>query len=358
MKQKRFTAPGFTLVELLVVIAIIGILVGLLLPAVQAAREAARRMSCGNNMKQLGLSLHNYESAYKRLPIGGFYPDPPATYNYRRMSGFIGMLPYLEQSPLYDKIAGDSSTLVVTVPWDTGYAPFRTRIPALQCPSDNYKTIDPNDIGPSNYMFSRGDSTWDHNPNWAGNGGRGRRGFFSCNQFFGEFSAVIDGLSNTIAMSERVVARPGGTNLVRDGATATNLGASFRNDNPSLCIAPTNVAGGRYLGSYDFWGGRRWTDGAPAFTGCTTILGPNKGSCTQGGWDGEDGIYEPSSNHTGGVQTVFGDGSVRFMSNSIDTGNTALPPPDHPSLGRANSPYGTWGALGSVKGKDSVGNFE
>ncbi len=365
MKHRRSSLPGFTLVELLVVIAIIGILVGLLLPAVQAAREAARRMSCGNNMKQLGLAIHNYESTYKRAPVGGFFPDPAATFSFRRTSGHIAFLPYMEQSALYDRIVGDYQQRTATQlsngamsPWDTGYAPFRTRIPTLQCPSDNYRPDNPNDIGPTNYMFSRGDTTWDHNPNWNGNGQRGLRGFFACNQRYGEFSNVMDGLSNTIAMSERVVARPGGRRLVKEGGTAVNLGAAFRNDNPALCIAPSNVSGGIYVGGVGEWGGRRWTDGAPAFTGCTTILGPNKGSCTQGGWDGEDGIYEPSSYHTGGVQTVFGDGSVRFISDSIDTGNTSLPPPDHPSMGRVNSPYGTWGALGSIKGKDSVGNLD
>ena len=354
MKHRKAFVPGFTLVELLVVIAIIGILVGLLLPAVQAAREAARRMSCGNNMKQLGLALHNYESAYKRLPVGGFFPDPPQTLNYRRMSGFIAMLPYIEQGPMYDKIVADSSALIVTVPWDGGYVPFQTRIPALQCPSDGYRQDNPSgDVGPTNYMFSRGDSTWDHNPNWVGNGGRGKRGFFSCNQFFGEFSNVLDGLSNSIAMSERVVARPNSSKLVKNGGTQTNIGGYFRNDNPSDCISPARVVNGAYTGSVDFWAGRRWTDGAPAFTGCTTILGPNKGSCTQGGWDGEDGIYEPSSNHAGGVQTVFGDGAVKFIANTIDTGNTAAHPADYPGEQNARSPYGTWGALGSIRGGDT-----
>jgi len=359
MKNSSSRRQGFTLVELLVVIAIIGILVGLLLPAVQAAREAARRMSCGNNMKQLGLAIHNYESAYKRLPVGGFFPDPPATYNYRRMSGFIGLLPYIEANATYDKIVADSSILAVTVPWDGGYAPFRQRIPTLQCPSDGYRPDNPNgDVGPTNYMFSRGDSTWDHNPNWCGNGGRGKRGFFSCNQFFGEFANVLDGLSNTIAMSERVVARPDSSKLVRDGGTQTNIGGYFRNDNPSDCISPARVQNRTYLGSVDFWAGRRWTDGAPAFTGCTTILGPNKGSCTQGGWDGEDGIYEPSSNHAGGVTTVFGDGSVRFISNNIDVGNTAAHPADFPGEPNKRSPYGTWGALGSIRGGETNLNFD
>jgi prepilin-type processing-associated H-X9-DG protein len=261
---------------------------------------------------------------------------------------------------LYDTINGNNSVLIRTTypdgagrfPWDGGYAPYRTVIPALQCPSDNYKKEDW-EVGPTNYMFSRGDTTWDHNPDWAGNGGRGRRGMFGGRNFYVTFSDVQDGLSNTIAMSERLVARGGNSNLVRDGGTATNLGGFFRNDNPGDCISPARVQNGRYLGSVDNnWGGRRWTDGAPAFTGHTTILGPNKGSCTQGGWDGEDGIYEPQSRHTGGVTVALGDGSVRFISDAIDTGNISRRPPDHPDERDKMSPYGVWGALGSIKGSE------
>jgi type II secretory pathway pseudopilin PulG len=103
--HKDIEAPGFHVVELLVVIAIIGILVGLLLPAVQAAREAARRMQCSNNLKQLGLALHNYESAFKVLPYGSSWPNGPSV-NWRRMSGHIAMLPYVEQGPLFEIISG------------------------------------------------------------------------------------------------------------------------------------------------------------------------------------------------------------------------------------------------------------
>ena len=139
--QKRFFRTGFTLVELLVVIAIIGILVGLLLPAVQAAREAARRMQCSNNLKQLSLSLHNYESANKRFPCG--FSDNFNTVVVGRDGGWAwasGVLPYIEQSALY-------ATL------DTRFAPYgtvgtvsdaagmnnratATVLSAFRCPSD------------------------------------------------------------------------------------------------------------------------------------------------------------------------------------------------------------------------------
>ncbi len=334
---------GFTLVELLVVIAIIGILVGLLLPAVQAAREAARRMQCSNNLKQLGLSLHNYHDTYKKLPCGEYNQNGPGA---QRHSGFVGMLPFFEQGPLFNQI---SAVNFARVPWDGGFVPFRAEIPTFNCPSDVARTRGTNDIGRTNYMFSRGDSSWDHNE-WAGNGGRGIRGMFSGQSINKGFKDIPDGLSNTIAMSERTLAQSGQN--VLDGGTVTNIGSAFRNNNPALCGQQVG-ANKRYTGtSLGFWSGLRWPDGAPAFTGCTTVLGPNKASCTQGGWDGEDGIYEPMSRHTGGVTVAFGDGAVRFVSDSVDTGNTTLPPPDAPGQPNAQSPYGVWGALGSSRGGD------
>jgi hypothetical protein len=133
-------------------------------------------------------------------------------------------------------------------------------------------------------------------------------------------------------------------------------------DNPSSVLS--NVVNDAYTADPGHWAGGRWPDGAPAFTGHTTILGPNKGSFTQGGWDGEDGIYEPSSHHVGGVLCLLGDGSVTFISENIDTGDLTCPVPDTDRTIPANcgsrfgpSPYGIWGALGSVDGHETVGEF-
>ena len=130
MTKIRYRNRAFTLVELLVVIAIIGILVGLLLPAVQAAREAARRMQCSNNVKQIGLSLHNYESAFRVWPSQSTGPEQGRNFNARRGSWFTAILPYFEQSGLFQQFNPqfhwhDSENAM----------PVKASVPSLSCPS-------------------------------------------------------------------------------------------------------------------------------------------------------------------------------------------------------------------------------
>ena len=142
MGRSRY-GRGFTLVELLVVIAIIGILIALLLPAVQAAREAARRSQCVNNVKQIGLSLQNYHDKNGAFISFQYQPNNPNS----RMSGIVGLLPYMDQQPIYDQIASNSGTTLSAAgtntyiawgptPWTNDYLPYRQVISACLCPSD------------------------------------------------------------------------------------------------------------------------------------------------------------------------------------------------------------------------------
>ncbi|QDU36337.1 Type II secretion system protein G precursor [Maioricimonas rarisocia] len=360
MVQRLLKRRGFTLIELLVVIAIIAILIALLLPAVQQAREAARRTQCKNNLKQLGLAIHNYHDVYGMVPMASGSNGGPGG---RRHSGYVGMLPYIDQAPLFNLIAGGGTAASVNgstdyngfdfVPWDNNHRAVRTKIPMLLCPSDA-DTTEQNPREKCNYMFSRGDTAWDHNPAWNGNGGRGLRGMFvggSGNSGTRSFRDVTDGLSNTIAMGERIKSQPG-ANTIKTGAISRNLEQSSYRANAAVCLGEVD-ANGQYSGTIGRWAGTRWMDGAPAFTGMTTILGPNKPSCIDNnGSDWYDGIFDPSSHHTGGAHTLMGDGAVRFISENIDAGNAASASPSS-----GPSPFGTWGALGSIRGEEPIGEF-
>ena len=363
LRTKRTFSAGFTLIELLVVIAIIATLVAILLPAVQQAREAARRSTCKNNFKQLGIALHNYHDTHNILPPGCMMSDEyqvagTVRMGGRRFSAHVGLLPYMEQGAIYDMFAADN---FIKAPWDNLQPANQARIASLQCPSDSTDASANTTNGPTNYMFSRGDSLTDNN-RWAGNNGAGMRGMFpqlgdsATDGTFGKcqrFADIMDGLSNTLAMSERIKAKAGGTGI-DDGAVARMSSNAFRN-NPTLCLAEVN-------GNRDYTNtnvlrvtGTRYSDGAITFTGVTTIVGPNRASChndNNSNVDDNDGIYDPSSLHKGGAQILLGDGAVRFVSENINTGNMGTG-----AVLSGNSPYGVWGALGSVNGGEIPGEF-
>jgi prepilin-type N-terminal cleavage/methylation domain-containing protein/prepilin-type processing-associated H-X9-DG protein len=339
MKPESRTA--FTLVELLVVIAIIGVLVALLLPAVQAAREAARRMSCSNNLKQLGLALHTYHDTYGTLPsrmTGPSWSTTPANSPPPRHSVFVMLLPYLEQGNRYNQI--NSARLFA---WhgdpNSGYV---GKIPVLICPSDGLFSptgADRNAMySPLNYGTCMSD-----NPNLGSSGGssdsvpdQNVRGLFGYLHYV-RFPMITDGLSNTMALAEIIVAP---SNSVLGRAVANNT------TSPLNCRA--HLVNGVYTSGTIIaqfrCHGQRWQDGRPQYCGVTNILPPNSATCSS---QAGTGIYTAASRHPGGAQCVFADGSARFVSQNIDTGNLSLAPvTDGPS------PYGVWGALGTKDGGD------
>ncbi|NLF70535.1 MAG: DUF1559 domain-containing protein [Candidatus Anammoximicrobium sp.] len=339
---------GFTLVELLVVIAIIGILVALLLPAIQAAREAARRTQCANNIKQLGLALHNYHDTYHALP----YLSVQATAANQFVSGLVGMLPFVEQGTLFDEIASTTTYGTVTYPpyqsyfsKTTAYVPWTTMIPGYRCPSDpEFNEKNPDGYGRNSYCFSVGDWTprvYD----------TGTRGPFACRKTF-NFSAVTDGLSNTIAMSERCLGTAQGQK-VKGGAVnnQTSIGTSPTANSPIGCMSTLGESGLYRSGlTYSAWrGGSLWFAGFPSTTMVNTILPPNGPTCLRTSDGAEQMLVPPTSHHPGGVHVVFCDGAVSFISDSVDTGNLALP-----STSAGVSPYGVWGGMGSREGSEAL----
>ncbi len=359
---------GFTLIELLVVIAIIAILIALLLPAVQQAREAARRTQCKNNLKQLGLALHNYHDVYNKFCYqkGGTNGGGNAARNdgnYNRRSGMISLLPYIEQANLYNLIeTGDPTGSGVggnavppggAAPW-SGWNVWFRQIEAFRCPTDPGILTN---RGTNSYAFCRGDSY-----GFGGTGNRDARqnsGVFAANNTYG-LRDITDGTSNTIAFGERVQASfgiGGKTNPDVREATLTNVGILT---SAGSCIAAATpiINGKRYTTNAGLKGkfSAFWQDGQPENVAFTTVIAPNGPSCTNdgnGNSDAGSAILSPSSYHTGGVQVVLCDGSVRFISDSIDTGNLAAVV----TSVNGPSPYGVWGALGTKSGGEIIGEF-
>lgn len=308
---------AFTLVELLVVIAIIGVLVALLLPAVQAAREAARRMQCGNNLKQLGLALHNYHDTYKTIPIA----DVDGTVN--PVSAHARLLPYLEQSPLY-------ALVDFNVPYNhvNNVAARNTDVSVFRCPSDPSRL--PTALGGrNNYYWNAGSGIVMY-----ASGATGQppsNGIIWHNQTF-KFADIIDGLSNTAAFGEKMTGD--GSNGLSSPRTDTFQPGTYpatADEAMQQCNA-VNVADLSKQG-YSNVGGP-WLQQYHSTNQYNHVLPPNGRSC----------MYPPgriattaNSQHPGGIQVTLCDGSVRFIANTID--------------------IGIWRGLGSINGGEPLGDY-
>lgn len=302
MHRTRKKREAFTLVELLVVIAIIGILVALLLPAVQAAREAARRMQCSNNLKQLGLALHNYHDSHKTFPPGWIEPDAPqAAFRQIPQWGWSGMiLPYLEQTPVYDTIdkAGNTPMSVIFG------TPIQVMVDAMQKPIASFKC--PSDVAPklntgrafdmprrnvgrypvatSNYVGN--------NSSWTMGSGRNRTGLFravnSTNRRGNTVAIrdITDGTSNTIALAER-------------------RWQYYKHDTRQIRLARAAVV----------FGVTRWNNSGRGRSDQVCTARPKLNFTGNNLNVGRRGA---SSMHPGGAMFCLADGSVRFISETIE----------------------------------------
>lgn len=297
---------AFTLVELLVVIAIIGVLVGLLLPAVQQAREAARRMSCSNNLKQIALGMHNYHDTFRQFPYGSKREISGDT--RRRDTWFQRLLPFVEQGPYYelymsqDQIAGTSA-------WIHNYSEDIIGIPVetFMCPSDP--------AGP------------------ARGGGGSDRGFQ------GSYAVCSGGGTPTLPVIANLTV-PINLNMHREdagGMFGLQSKRKFRdcNDGTSNTLMVSEgiirgSRGGSWGGLGGYWGGAPhgaygFSTGEPPNTtipdrvySCKSTTFP-RAPCENGNADGLPGRYNfARSYHTGGVNVALMDGSIRFVSNSVD----------------------------------------
>jgi prepilin-type N-terminal cleavage/methylation domain-containing protein len=341
MKYRRVRS-GFTLVELLVVIAIIGILIALLLPAVQAAREAARRSQCSNNLKQLGLGLHNYHDVYRCFPSGWVRGPAPATNNYNLWGWSALVLPFIEQQPLHDQLDPGPNHLE-----DVAAALLNgTSLGVLSQPIDTFRC--PSDVGPvantlrdrmpwsagansgrpatSNYVGAT--DTWRTSDNSntlscsAGQFGTKSVGLFRQNSAL-KFRDIRDGSSNVIALGERrwhILMDNG--NLYTAGA-ANVFGVQRSNDQTHRA---DQVA-----------------------CGCPSI---NVNLAAAGGRK-RQGF---SSEHPGGAEFALADGSVRFLSDTInfDAGADGTTCADDTALCDVDT---TWERLIAIRDGQPVGDF-
>ena len=327
---------GFTLIELLVVIAIIAVLIALLLPAVQAAREAARRAQCTNNLKQLGLAMHNYHDSLGSFPIGAMgywypnanYPDGTNKLYHRRTWAFM-ILPYLEQKSLANAINFSMPMNYATSPSipKANLTVTMTLVSGFICPSDPNGGIVESERRMGNYDVNWGNSTWFQGTNatydpWLGPYPPGATqpvrfagAPFAQDKSFG-IQSISDGTSNTLLMAEVII----GADSVSPttGKTVNDHRGDIYNDdrNASMFMAytPPNST------FHD------WMDGGY----CSYPFGTNPpcdGSKTPG-------FNASRSFHPGGVNALMSDGSVKFFKNSIN--------------------YNIWRALGSSQGSEVI----
>lgn len=365
VRTKTLKPAGFTLVELLVVIAIIGVMVGLLLPAVQAAREAARRMSCSNNMKQFGIALHNYHDTFSKFPSRqGGTGWQNATTNGNNGGANMQVLGFMEQTALYEQIKSPLTAGGITyqawgpIPSNGAYPPYTVQVPTFQCPSSLPSRV-PGWNCYTNYGYSAGDSSHaasqhtspdnvniNTHPNSlnARNNVRGLFGFYTDRRF----SDILDGTSNTIAMGE-IATSDDGFSVFGGIARRQPVGVV---NSPITCFNVLEPGSKRQMRStlpdVTAWRGRYAFHGRMSYTGVNTILPPNSPSClSEDDNSNRRGQFSVTSYHPGGAHVLMADASVRFISESIDTGNLAAQ--DVRTSG-GPSPYGIWGALGSIRG--------
>ncbi len=322
---------GFTLIELLVVIAIIAILIALLLPAVQQAREAARRTQCKNNIKQIGLALHNYHDTYNTFPPGRTRNPNIADSWYTGNLNWHGrILPFIDQAPLFNQIDWTRGGGTNATDGNTGTANTAVRariLPAFLCPSDpangSVSWTDPSGTRVTSPPLTDayGRTSYVGNAGNVNNESAATPGLFGTNSSV-QMRDITDGTSNTLAVSEVMIGFP---ILASSGSDPTG--------SPAMCATsgtPTTTQVEQRGHSW-FWSYRQ------ASNLFSTRIGPNWKQNYDCGYSSTGVTYAARSYHVGGVHALMCDGSVRFISDALN--------------------LTTWQHLGDARDGNVIGEF-
>lgn len=402
--QKRFTITGVIVTSICVLLVI-----SISLPALQRIRESARQSACKGNLKDIGLAIHNYHSAFSQIPQHGTgptneanddccgdatkpgrFPETPA-YSRHQLSAFVSILPFLDQQSLWEQISNpmlDSKDnhwpAFGPAPYTVSYDPWVTEVSNYRCPSDpgfGYPAM-----GRTNYAVCTGDTAWRTDDaswsyfkgsGWRYNGSNRHRreeveyavrGFFVPRRAL-DFDDIKDGMSNTIAAGE--ICTGSAENDIRTSGSVNNGNENVLG-NPSYCrdqgqlspLVPNRWSDGSdgatrpNLTSNIARRGYRWADFRPLYTQFNTILPPNSEICMRA-TSRQDAVASMSSNHEGGAHMLMGDGAVIFLTDSIESGDVRSPmiyrrDKDSEDGRRGISPYGLWGALGTRDSNETI----
>ena len=334
--RKSRRLPGFTLIELLVVIAIIAILIALLLPAVQQAREAARRTQCKNNLKQLGLAMHNYADVHLVFPKAHSHINPGGgEWDWRGHSAQAMMLPFIDQAPMYDQYNFN----VWAEGGNDGVA--NVRLKAFLCPSDSLPNAN---VPGNNYMVNKGANVGHTNDIPGGLPVQNQNGIFNFQKVVG-FRDITDGTSNVLAAAETIIGSSGSLTDQLVHFKGAGVPGGMPSQNPTqaqvdawgTACSTGSTSGGRWV-EIGWW----WHRGDGSQTNFSTLLTPNSkypncsAHCGGCALDGAH-MLGARSRHTGGVQVLLCDGAARFVSDNVD--------------------YLTWQRLGNRQDGNTLGEW-